>query len=951
MAALGCPGNMAAVASAVEPMGEYVQVVVGEDGDPSQVVVMQGGGGELLRSVQELTPEILQSISQTDTVFYVQADGSLVPGGSLEEVQSGVRLVTGGHMAEAAHHGVRLEETVKTGGHVMEVQSAVNLVTRGQGVEDAHPGVMLVPGAQIQETTHPGVSLVSGGQMVEAVQYGMRLLNGCPVLEEEAVHSGMDVVSDLDEEAAYPDMMTALNLTKEAARAETATPEASLVPARAETATPEASLVPARAPEMATHDVMQSQPLPANSTGPNLKDGAQQQVKSIHVQAPVPQTKKSADPGVLNLSAVHMKSTGPSLLGAQVVQIKSLSESGQPLVVNASSPIQILVRQAQLSAAKPRTQDVNKNAGEPLEEHRSCVAHPQNGAHASCTADHAQKKGQKRKKPVKIKTRSGRISRPPKHKAKDYKFLKVGDLIQGSTSDSGDFSELSTDEDEKGAKENPPCDLRPQTVKNTLFQCQTCEKSYMGKGGLSRHYRLYPTHGQMEPPSVCDAKKHGEAGAGGHSLPSEPKKPTPRPRKRLLEDPLNPSQPSLPTMVRDGLEFVPVTAACRGQQQMTGRRFGRPRKILAIASSEQNALTAKELIQKCEVADLKDHVAPCLSERLSVYDFLLLKVKQENPDDPLFPHLYKELEKLHSMLRILAQEYFSNGAAGKTLEVADCKVAASLGVSEEMIVKASPPTTSPATEEQKLQSEEENECSVEELMPPSKRLRLDDPKCVTTENAPGSHEAEQRAGRMSTGDQLSCGNDTSSDVTINNCTEQVIETSHPNVMEEEAAAVQLHTSPDPESLSCEVGRSAGSAASGDSTQICEHPEENSSDTIQIAVIQEGTDAEVSPDSATEQLPCAAASLADSALPSDAPPTTMAGETCSESFQGVDPLIPPDAVAGDQCTHAFGFHHGHDLVFVHSSEETSTGEAVVIYDSTASPADVPLDTVVPLVEMK
>lgn len=251
-----------------------------------------------------------------------------------------------------------------------------------------------------------------------------------------------------------------------------------------------------------------------------------QELKSFRVQVPGLQGKKSADPVVLNLSTVHMKNAGASLLGTQVVHFKSLSGSGSPLVVNASSlesPIQILVRQTQLSAAKPRTPDPNKNTSESLEEHRSCVAHPQNGARASCTGDPVQKKGHKRKKPIKIKTRSGRISRPPKHKAKDYKFLKVGDMIQGSTSDSEDFSELSTDEDEKGAKEMTPCELPPCPVRNALFQCQTCEKSYMGKGGLSRHYRLYPSHGQMEAQFVSDAKKKGESGVGGHSLPSEPK--------------------------------------------------------------------------------------------------------------------------------------------------------------------------------------------------------------------------------------------------------------------------------------------------------------------------------------------------------------------------------------------------------------------------------------------
>ncbi|XP_044127676.1 zinc finger protein 839 [Bufo gargarizans] len=1116
MAALGCPSNMAAVVNALEQMEEYVQVVVGADGDPSQVVMVQRADGGLLRPVQELSPELLRSLSQSDAVFYVQSDGSLVPGGSLEDVQAGVRLVTGGgheleaahpevklvtrgqmeeavaggHVVEAAYPEVRLEnggqiEEAMTGGHVVEasypegrlengghmeeaitgghvveaaypemrletggqieeaitgghvveaaypemrletggqieaaitgghvveamqsemrldfggqlaeaahhpvslvtqdiesgahvmetIQSAVNLVTRGQEVEAAHPEMILIPGGQIEES---GVNLVTGGQVVEAEQSEMEepmsLVNGGQVMEE-VFSPDMAVETGGGLEDAHPDMLMALNLTKDGGRVQERL---------------EVSLVSAGAPEMAAQGTAQSQSLPAvvsavRSGLPTfpapvsmLKDAAQQlktvahhvalregdsvtrilnqkHLKSIHVQVPGVQATKSADPVVLNLSAVHTKTASPGLLGAQVVQIKSLSESGRSLVVNASSlesPVQILVRQTQPSAAKPRNPDPNKN-GRESKEHRSCVAHPQNGARASYATEQTQKKGHKRKKSIKIKTRSGRISRPPKHKAKDYKFLKVGDLIQDSTSDSEDYSELSTDEDEKGAKVNAACDT--YTVKNALFQCQTCEKSYMGKGGLSRHYRLYPSHGQMEPL---------QSGVGGHSVPSEPKKPNPRSRKRLLEDPLNPIEASLPTLDRDGLQFVPVTQTCRGRRQMTGRRFGRHRKILAIASSEQNALTAKEFIQQCEDKDLKEHVGPCFSERLSVYDFLLVKVKQEHPDKPLFPHLYKELEKLHSMVRILAEEYFNNGAAGKGLEVADSTVAASLGISSEKVVKVSAPGTSAATEEQRRQVKEGIECVAEETMPPSKRPKLDEPESVsstqdvTTGNATDINE-EQEADLVSIVDQLACGNDTCSGVT-NNGTEKVIEVSHPNVMEEEAE--NLHTITDPGSIPCDMEQNveetslplvgSSSPESSDFMQISSQCSEKSlGDAIQSEVIQEGTGAEeVLPGDHSFQLPCPPSSAADPVLFPDASSSTaIAEETCSESLQSLDTFI-----ASDQCTQAFGFHHGHELVFVHGTEETVTGEVAVIYDGAGSPANPQLGTEVALVEMK
>lgn len=34
--------------------------------------------------------------------------------------------------------------------------------------------------------------------------------------------------------------------------------------------------------------------------------------------------------------------------------------------------------------------------------------------------------------------------------------------------------------------------------KQKLHKCSTCDKKYIGPGGLARHYRLNPTHGSMD---------------------------------------------------------------------------------------------------------------------------------------------------------------------------------------------------------------------------------------------------------------------------------------------------------------------------------------------------------------------------------------------------------------------------------------------------------------------
>lgn len=124
------------------------------------------------------------------------------------------------------------------------------------------------------------------------------------------------------------------------------------------------------------------------------------------------------------------------------------------------------------------------------------------------------KHAEKLKKSLKVKTRSGRISRPPKYKAKDYKFIKTEDLADGHPSDSDDYAELSVeeDEDQRGRQalfDLATCSLRPKT-----FKCQMCEKSYIGKGGLARHFKLNPGHGHLEPEMLPSEKANGSVIAG-----------------------------------------------------------------------------------------------------------------------------------------------------------------------------------------------------------------------------------------------------------------------------------------------------------------------------------------------------------------------------------------------------------------------------------------------------
>ncbi|KAJ4918347.1 hypothetical protein JOQ06_006514, partial [Pogonophryne albipinna] len=87
-------------------------------------------------------------------------------------------------------------------------------------------------------------------------------------------------------------------------------------------------------------------------------------------------------------------------------------------------------------------------------------------------------------KPVQSPVKPVQSPRPP-YKAKDYKFIKTEDLA-----------------DSHHHKSRP-------------HSCQTCDKAYIGAGGLNRHYRLNPTHGEPDPPGDTPRPLSGGGPAAG----------------------------------------------------------------------------------------------------------------------------------------------------------------------------------------------------------------------------------------------------------------------------------------------------------------------------------------------------------------------------------------------------------------------------------------------------
>ncbi|XP_047651583.1 zinc finger protein 839 isoform X2 [Phacochoerus africanus] len=343
---------------------------------------------------------------------------------------------------------------------------------------------------------------------------------------------------------------------------------------------------------------------------------------------------------------------GLSVASSQLLRAQPLPSAGpQPCLLSHSPqpPVQVFVRRP-LPALRPvpakRVLVMEAPSGQDTtvappsaSDPPTATPVPSSSANVSIPSSHTQHTA-KLKKSLKVKTRSGRISRPPKYKAKDYKFIKTEDLADSHPSDSDDYSELSVEEDEDQREKQELFDLSSCSLRPKAFKCQTCEKSYIGKGGLARHLKLNPGHGPPEP----------------EMLPSEK-----------------------------------ATAGSLTPGPSGGRSAGLASRGLAMpALRDGGARSARgglQFLHQCDRADLVELALPQLAQVVTVYEFLLMKVEKGHLAKPFFPAVYKEFEELHKMVKKMCLDYLqsSGPCSQETLEINNNKVAESLGITEELL--------------------------------------------------------------------------------------------------------------------------------------------------------------------------------------------------------------------------------------------------------------------------
>ncbi|KAM6073649.1 zinc finger protein 839 isoform 2-T2 [Chlamydotis macqueenii] len=521
---------------------------------------------------------------------------------------------------------------------------------------------------------------------------------------------------------------------------------------------------------------------------------------------------------------------GLGIINPQIIRIQPVTETEQQqqqLVLHSSSesPIQMVMQRPLPSHGSVSVNKIPKSKmlnGQKATRATASAKRSSNITRIAASSANTPKPGleknqkdNKLKKSLKVKTRSGRISRPPKYKAKDYKFIKMEDLADGHQSDSDDYSELSIEDDEEGKVKGKDALFSSSNynLKPKMFKCQTCEKSYIGKGGLARHYKLNPGHGQLESSTqkiplnkpngsmfvdnACGIR--GETISPAHldsvavtlnnestlatsveenvdSKAGEQAYKSAESRRLLAEQqnetssghrgPVTPKGPGRPRRPkRRGRPRTGGRSRCSGRLSRPGQS---PSKSLSSVSAEHNVFRRKarlkELIQQCDNEDLMELALPRLTKLVTVYEFLLMKVEKGCPAKAYFPDVYREFEDLHNMVKKMAYDHLSNSdllSCQQPVEIKDAKVAESLGITE--ILTGERKTQGVDSCSQcviKMVSEQVPveilgqkrlaESSGEELLPSAKRTKLEDVMENVNNAYTSQDEVKEKSGNLCT---------------------------------------------------------------------------------------------------------------------------------------------------------------------------------------------------------
>ncbi|KAM3595497.1 uncharacterized protein V6R79_024374 [Siganus canaliculatus] len=487
-------------------------------------------------------------------------------------------------------------------------------------------------------------------------------------------------------------------------------------------------------------------------------------ITPVRVQAPA--TVKTPPPSIMKAPPLPAaKATSAPLVKAPPNGVTTAGKipAKAPAVVTAAAPA--ATTPARPAAAAPPT-----------------TAAPPPASSPAVVKEREKKVKKREKKAAKVQTRSGRVSRPPKYKAKDYKFIKTEDLADSHQSDSDDYSDMSVEDEEAARKDGQGAASSSSLVyshKSRSHRCQTCDKAYIGPGGLNRHYKLNPSHGEPSaespghtPRPLRDDSQPQESTAGGARLEEEeegggggrrggqtrqtcchgngqggggssgicrtqgPSSPwprsTPRARKRqgawpwagTWAGPLTGTSPKArrgPHQSARPPRQAPQSAGRHGNHSAAGGEEAGP--TAAGKRKQASGAGVAVLVEQCEDEELMDVVLPRLTKVLTLWELLLAKVEGSSAARTRFPDIYREFESLQAQVRQAAQDYIASPqASGVPLEVRNIEVAKFLGILDEVNkMKVVPGASSGSS----LTSKNVRYMENSKMLPPSKRFKME----------------------------------------------------------------------------------------------------------------------------------------------------------------------------------------------------------------------------------
>uniref|UniRef100_A0A8C1WMR0 Zinc finger protein 839 n=1 Tax=Cyprinus carpio TaxID=7962 RepID=A0A8C1WMR0_CYPCA len=581
--------------------------------------------------------EVLNALAPTTTIIYVQPDGSFVEssGLSAEEQQQLIEQLTKQQLV----HVAGTENAVKAStSPIVDVQQVI--VSKAQVIAQAEPATTHTTTPKILQRpvttqTTSYIALESSSlqlataiqpQTVSVVQNASQQLQS--VAKQVALQQAQNGAHTTTQKVAEPIQIQVQAPLKQDNKQRQTTPITILQPQNLSASQPLVKV--STVGTLSSPQIFHITPVPGQQQY-FLQNPSDPPIQLL-LQKPAPVVSTISVP----ISKVHV-SAPATLKSPPAKPVVSTPKILVPSPKVSSPPAKVTIPSKVISAeTKTATPAVEKNT---------------------------QKVKNRQKKPPKIQTRSGRVSRPPKHKVKDYKFIKNEDLAESHQSDSDDYSEISV-EDEDGEESKKKTSDVTLNLRDKAFKCDTCEKAYIGVAGLNRHYKLNPTHDKNPtPPQAEDLSKTRDEQPSGTEVTDTSQVKTLSTQKVQEIGKVEPRRPGRPRGPgRPGRPRRPGRPPKRG-------RPGRPPKYPRGMSLEQQAQRQrnrlKEFIKQYDDEDLMEIVLPRLARVMTVWEFVLMKVEKGYPSKQQFPSVYHEFEQLHSQVKKMALEYLHTSPASR----------------------------------------------------------------------------------------------------------------------------------------------------------------------------------------------------------------------------------------------------------------------------------------------